>query len=100
MCVSLAIHRVDLMDCFRDNNPESPMKESFSKLFVKFLENRESWVHIIKVYTILHVALQDGATMKPIAEELKEREGNMFWYECKLGEREYRSLAQHLCSGS
>ena len=66
--------------CFRNKCVEIRPKEAFASLFGKFLDNLHRWVHVIKVYTIFHVARQEESIMKPIAGELLERENLMYYY--------------------
>ena len=77
------------MECFKGHNAEASPALAISKLFMKFFANRESWVHIIKVYTILNVALQDPKTMANIAKEVRKRSDSLFSYPKKQDESNY-----------
>ncbi len=78
-----------MLDCFKNKVPEKRPKDAFSDLFQKFLDNLGSWVHTTKVYSIFHAALQDPATLRDIANELKERENLLYCYAKHPEEREY-----------
>ena len=58
-------------------NLEITPSEAFSQFFVRFLDNMESWVHVIKCYTIFHVALQLPKIGAKIAGELRKRTASL-----------------------
>ncbi len=80
---------VDLLDCFKNRVPEKPQKDAFSELFQNFLDNLGSWVHTAKVYSIFHAALQDPATTRNIADEVKGRENLLYCYAKHPEEKDY-----------
>ncbi len=84
------------MECFKGHYAEASPAMAISKLFTRLFSNRESWVHIIKIYTILHVALQDPKTMAELAKEIRKRSESLFWYKKKQDDSDYRtSVPEH-----
>ena len=77
------------MECFKNKVSEIKKKDAFSQMFKRFLDNLGSWIHTTKIYTVLHVGLQDQVTLKYIASEIKERENLLYSYAKKPEEQEY-----------
>lgn len=77
---------------------EVKAKEAFVQLFAKFLDNLHSWVHVAKVYTLFHVALQDETTMRLIATELSDREKQLYYYVRRPDSRNYSENYNVMCS--
>lgn len=67
-------------------------KEAYTSLFIKFNDNLTSWVHTAKVYTILHVGLQDGSIINEVAAELTERQKLLYFYQKRPDEIDHRIL--------
>jgi len=85
----LYLFQIVLLQCFRNKSPEVRQKEAISMLFKKFLDNLTSWVHVAKVYTILHVALQDQGLMREISFEILDRQNLLYFYTKRPDSRDY-----------
>eukprot|EP00826_Nyctotherus_ovalis_P065633 TRINITY_DN9651_c0_g3_i4.p1 TRINITY_DN9651_c0_g3~~TRINITY_DN9651_c0_g3_i4.p1 ORF type:complete len:208 (-),score=39.80 TRINITY_DN9651_c0_g3_i4:43-666(-) len=81
-----------MLKCFRNRNPEVKGKEGFTLLFRNFLDSLHNWVHVAKVYTIFHVALQDECTMRIVATELVDREKQLYHYVNRPDARDYSKV--------
>jgi hypothetical protein len=81
-----------MLKCFRNRCTEVKEREAFNILFKKFLDNLHSWVHVAKVYTVFHVALQEELTMKVVATELMDREKQLYYYVCRPDSRDYSKV--------